>query len=217
LLRGRANDIVRLYVATTNPGKLGEMAALFAGTPFEPAAYDGYQAPVEGDTSYWDNAALKARALREQLRAAGRSDAVLADDSGLEVYALGGRPGVSTAGYGGPGLSWSERRQRLLGELAASEAPDRRARFVCVLYAIDRAGREFAVMGTVDGEIPAEERGAAGFSFDPVFLYPPAGRTFAELAEDEKNRVSHRAVAVAGLLAALARAGGVPDKRETAR
>jgi XTP/dITP diphosphohydrolase len=129
---------------------------------------------------------------------------VLADDSGLEVLALGGRPGVLTAYYGGPGLTWSDRRRALLGELAAcGDGVDRRARFVCALHFIDATGRELATTGTVDGEIAHEERGELGFSFDPIFYYPPAGRTFAELTAAEKNRVSHRAAAAAALLSTL--------------
>ncbi len=194
-------------MATTNAGKLREMRELFAGTPLEIETYAGYEDPLEGDTSYADNAALKARALHAQLRRAGRPGSVLADDSGLEVYALDRRPGVLTAFYGGPGLSWAQRRRALLAELAALPSPDRRARFVCALHFIDEEGREFAALGTVDGEIAPEERGELGFSFDPLFLYPPEGKTFAELSGAEKNAVSHRAVAAAALVAAVARAG----------
>jgi XTP/dITP diphosphohydrolase len=200
-----------VYVATKNAGKLRELKALFAGAhvdgaPFELATFDGYEDPVEGDTSYADNAALKARALRTQLRRAGVAGSVLADDSGIEVLALGGRPGVLTADYGGPGLTWSERRRALLDELAnVVDVADRQARFVCALHFIDAAGRELTATGTVDGEIAFEERGELGFSFDPVFSYPPAGLTFAELDAAEKNRVSHRAMAVTALLGALSR------------
>ena|SRR5947209_6959894 len=196
-----------VYVATKNAGKLRELEALFAGVGFALATFDGYADPVEGDTSYADNAALKARALHAQLRAAGMAGAVLADDSGLEVAALGGRPGVLTAYYGGAGLSWSERRRLLLGELAANGGMDRRARFVCALHFIAAGGRELTATGTVDGEIALEERGELGFSFDPVFFYPLAGRTFAELSAEEKNRVSHRARAAAALLASPADGG----------
>ncbi|HEY4440982.1 MAG TPA: RdgB/HAM1 family non-canonical purine NTP pyrophosphatase [Candidatus Elarobacter sp.] len=200
---------MRVYVATTNFGKLREMEQLFADAPFTLASYGDYEDPIEGDTSYADNAALKARALHAQLLRAGRPANVLADDSGLEVYALDRRPGVLTAYYGGAHLSWSERRKKLLAELAATPtgAVDRRARFVCALHFIDEKGREFAALGTVDGEIATEERGEAGFSFDPIFLYPPAGKTFAEMQGDEKNRVSHRAIAAAALIAAVSRAG----------
>jgi XTP/dITP diphosphohydrolase len=200
-----------VYVATTNAGKLREMEQLFAGSPFEVATFAGYEDPIEGDTSYADNAALKARALHAQLRRAGRPGNVLADDSGLEVYALDRRPGVLTAFYGGPNLPWSERRRALLAELDAAASPDRRARFVCALHFIDEQGREFATMGTVDGEIAREERGELGFSFDPVFRYPPCDMTFAELSNAEKNAVSHRAVAATALLSAVVRAGVAGD------
>jgi XTP/dITP diphosphohydrolase len=193
---------MRVYVATANAGKLREMEKLLAGTDIALATFPGYVSPEEGETSYADNAAIKARALYAQIVASGQTGAVLADDSGLEVYALGGRPGVMSAYYGGTDATWQQRREMLLAELAASPRNDRRARFVSTVHFIDAEGREFAAMGSVDGEIAAAERGDAGFSFDPIFLYTPAGRTFAELTEDEKNRVSHRAIAVAGLMAA---------------
>jgi XTP/dITP diphosphohydrolase len=197
---------VPLYVATSNMGKLREMYALFAGTPFALQLFSGYVSPPEGIERYSDNAALKARALHAQLRARGTPAAVLADDSGLEVSALGGRPGVATADYGGSGADWPARRGMLLAELAAAHTLDRRARFVCAMHLIDPAGREFASLGTVDGTIALEERGELGFSFDPVFCYPPAGMTFAELDEVQKNRVSHRAIAAAAIVAAAAAA-----------
>ena len=190
-----------VYVATKNAGKLRELESLFAAAPFELTTFEDYRDPLEGDVSYADNAALKAHALRAQLLRAGRSGHVLADDSGLEVYALDRRPGVLTAYYGGASLPWAERRRKLLEELRRAAPADRRARFVCALHFVDRAGRELATMGTAEGEIAAEERGDLGFSFDPVFLYPPLDLTFAELTAEQKNRVSHRAVASAGLLA----------------
>jgi XTP/dITP diphosphohydrolase len=198
---------VKVYVATRNAGKLREMETLFASAPFELATFADYADPVEGDVSYADNAALKAHALHAQLRQAGIAGNVLADDSGLEVYALDRRPGVLTAFYGGAELPWSERRRKLIAELAESGAADRRARFVCALHFVSAEEREFATLGTVDGEIAPEERGELGFSFDPVFFYPPAGRTFAEMTAREKNVVSHRAIAAAGLVAELDRAG----------
>jgi XTP/dITP diphosphohydrolase len=198
---------VKVYVATRNAGKLREMEALFASSGVILATHAGYEDPVEGDVSYADNAALKAHALHGQLRRAGIAGDVLADDSGLEVFALDRRPGVLTAFYGGAELPWSQRRARLIAELAESGSAHRRARFVCALHLVSAEGREFATLGTVDGEIAPEERGELGFSFDPVFLYPPADRTFAEMTAEEKNRVSHRAIAAAGLVAELQRAG----------
>lgn len=201
---------MRIAVATRNAGKLREMEALFAGSGFTLATYENYAEPVEGETSYCENAALKARTLHRQLQAAELPADVLADDSGLEVYALDGRPGVMTAYYGGIGLSWAERRRRLLAELEESGETDRSARFVCALHFIGDGGREFATLATVEGEIARADRGAAGFSFDPIFLYPPARLTFAEMADSEKNLVSHRAIAVAGLLATLRAADVTP-------
>jgi XTP/dITP diphosphohydrolase len=198
---------VRIYVATKNHGKLQEMEQLFAGAPFELATYERYDDPAEGDVSYADNAALKARSLHAQLERAGVPANVLADDSGLEVFALDRRPGVLTAYYGGIDLPWSERRRRLVEELDASGSEDRRARFVCVLHFIDERGREFATMATVDGEIAPADRGNGGMSFDPIFWYPPLGRTFGELTAEEKNRVSHRAIAAAALVTAVTLAG----------
>jgi len=197
---------VIVYLATRNAGKVREMEELLAGSGITPALEETYASPLEGDASYADNAALKARALWAQLRRDGRPGHVLADDSGLEVAALGGRPGVTTADYGGSGLGWAERRRLLLADVEASgarTAAERRARFVCALHFIGEGGRELATMASVDGVVPPEERGALGFSFDPVFLYEPAGLTFAEMPAGAKNAVSHRAVAVAGLLAML--------------
>jgi XTP/dITP diphosphohydrolase len=165
--------------------------------------YEAYRDPREGEDSYTDNAALKANALREQLLAEGIVADVLADDSGLEVDALDGRPGVITADYGGAGLTWAERRRVVLDELAAIGAADRSCRFVCYLHFIAADGTVTTAFGDVRGRIAPADRGAAGFSFDPIFAYGPDGRTFAELSADEKNAVSHRAVAVRTLLAHL--------------
>ena len=193
-----------VYVATSNAGKLHEMKALFVAAPFVLSTYPGYVSPVEGAVSYARNAALKAHTLHAQLREAGVPAYVLADDSGLEVDALDGRPGVLTADYGGVGATWNERRQCLLAELAHLPAGEaRRARFVCALHLIDDDARELSTHGAVEGEICIEERGERGFSFDPIFFYPPLGRTFAELPPNEKNRVSHRAVAASSLRAIL--------------
>lgn len=198
---------MKVYVATKNTGKLAEMQALFGGTGIELVTYDAYEDPPEGDVSYADNASLKAHALHAQLARAGMAANVLADDSGLEVFALDGRPGVLTAYYGGAELPWSERRAKLIAELDGTGSADRRARFVCALHFISESGREFATLATVEGTIADAERGELGFSFDPVFEYGSDARTFAELTADEKSVVSHRGIAVAGLVTVLRRAG----------
>ena len=189
----------RVYVATKNAGKLRELLEIFAGTGLELATFEGYADVAEGETSYRENAALKARALRAQLRATRLSGAVIGDDSGLEVFALGRRPGVLSARYGGADASWAERRRSLLEELARAPGRDRSARFVCALHLIDEDGREFAAQETIRGTLANGERGEAGFSYDPIFELPD-GRTFAEIESEEKNRISHRARAAAALV-----------------
>lgn len=203
--------MTRVYVATKNAGKMRELREIFAGSPFAVETYGDYADVVEGESSYAENAALKARALRAQLDAAGISAAVLGDDSGLEVRALGNRPGILSARYGGPNATWSERRLGLIGEVAASGSSDRSARFVCALHFIDVVGHETATLETIAGEIAPEERGEAGFSYDSIFLLPERGVTFAELSAEEKNRISHRARAAAALLAALAEPEPAPS------
>ncbi len=196
-----------MFLATKNTGKREEFRALFAGTPIVMRTFAAYRDPLEGESSYTDNAALKASALREQLRAAGIVADVLADDSGLEVAALGGRPGVVTADYGGANLTWAQRRELVLRELAATGANDRRARFVCYLCFIAAGDRIETAFGAVDGRIAVQDRGAAGFSFDPIFEYGADRTTFAEMDSARKNAVSHRARAVAALLEKLSPAG----------
>ncbi|MBV9103069.1 MAG: non-canonical purine NTP pyrophosphatase, partial [Candidatus Eremiobacteraeota bacterium] len=159
-----------------------------------------YLGPPEGEVSYRENALLKARALAAQLQDAGiRDAAVIGDDSGIEVQALGGVPGVLSARYGGPDLSWPDRRNLLLREARSASSGVLAARFVCAIAYVDSEGTEFAVQGSVEGQL-VDERGEGGFSYDPIFWYPPLQRTFAELSEKEKNAVSHRAMAVRSLI-----------------
>jgi XTP/dITP diphosphohydrolase len=191
---------VRVYLASKNAGKRDEFKALLAGTGIELLEFAGYRDVVEGESDYAENAALKARALREQLLSAGIEAAVLADDSGLEIDALDGRPGVVTAYYGGASLSWPQRRQYVLDELGLQLLPDRSAHFVCYLHFIDEDGVETAVDASVDGTIANHDRGERGFGFDPIFVYPAKQKSFSELSATEKNAVSHRRRAVSSLL-----------------
>jgi XTP/dITP diphosphohydrolase len=190
---------VEVYVATKNEGKLEELRAILGSHGWSPRVWPDYADVLEGDRSYAENAALKARALRRQLLDAGIDAPVIGDDSGLEVVALGGRPGVLSARYGGAGATWSLRRRTLLAELDATGSRERDARFVCALCFVD-AGLVLTVERDVWGAIAAEERGEAGFSYDPIFYYPPLGKTFAELEAAQKNAVSHRAQAVSALV-----------------
>jgi XTP/dITP diphosphohydrolase len=185
----------RLVVATLNPAKARELASLLGDIPFEVVGLStipGAALPPEGEDSYRSNALAKARA------AARRAGAVaLADDSGLEVDALDGRPGVRSARYGGAGFSDADRCAALLAELSGVSPGRRAARFRCVVALVSPDGREEIVEGVAEGRITEAPRGAGGFGYDPVFFYPPLGRTFAELDPALKNEVSHRGKALA--------------------
>jgi XTP/dITP diphosphohydrolase len=197
----------RIFAATRNAGKLRELRELFAVGGLVLEAYDGYGDVEETADSYEGNAVLKAVALRTRLRADRVVAGVVGDDSGLEVAALGGRPGVLSARYGGPGATWLQRRRLLLDELEATGSADRSARFVCALAYIGPgagpAEAPLVVERDFGGAIAEGERGAAGFSYDSLFVDLATGKTFAEIDEHTKNRISHRGRAVAALLAIL--------------
>jgi XTP/dITP diphosphohydrolase len=196
---------VKTYLASANPGKLAELQVIFAGSPFELTVLEGYAPPPEDADDYEGNASIKATALAAQLGHDRSNAAVLADDSGLEVAALGGRPGVWSARYAGERAGWPQRRAALLTELRGAD--DRAARFVCVMTLLLPEGRMLAGSGAVAGEIAGREIGSGGFGYDSIFFYPPLGRTFAQLSAQEKNAVSHRRRAADALLAAFRRHG----------
>jgi XTP/dITP diphosphohydrolase len=195
----------RLLVATLNPGKIRELARALVPAGIEIHGLESLDdtTPVEETGStFEENARLKAEgySLRTDLP-------VLADDSGIEVDALGGAPGVESARFGGPDLDDEGRSRLLLERLSGVREPGRRtARFRCVL-ALARAGRTLATFeGVVEGRIVDQPRGENGFGYDPVFFHPPSGRTTAELSPQEKQAISHRGQAIAALLEALRRA-----------
>jgi XTP/dITP diphosphohydrolase len=194
---------MKTYVASTNAGKQRELEAILARSELELVTYPDYRETAEDAPSYVGNAILKARALTEQLREVGVEAAVLADDSGIEVDALGGRPGLRSARYAGPESDWPQRRALLISELQGVPDLLRTARFICVMALIVPGRELLASLGVVEGYILQNERGSGGFGYDPLFLYPAAGLSFAELAPEEKNAVSHRRRAADGLLAAL--------------
>jgi len=192
-----ASSRARLVVATLNAAKGAELAQLLEdGVPFQVVTLGALRPdavpPAETGASYAENALLKARAA-----AALTGDLTLADDSGLEVDALGGGPGIHSARYGGPGLSDAERTRQLLAALEGVESGRRTARFRCVIALVEPGGRELLAEGVVEGIIAHAPRGTAGFGYDPVFIYPPLGRTFGELSDVEKAKVSHRGRAIA--------------------
>ncbi len=192
------------YLASKNEGKLAEIRTMLGDSPLELRTYPAYRDPEEGHESYVSNALLKARTLRSQLLDAGIADAaVLADDSGIELNALGGRPGVDSAIYAGANATWPERLATMMREVAAHANGSRGARFVCVMALIRPDGEELVVEGDVRGEIAHTLRGHNGFGYDPLFYYPPIGKTFGEIPEQEKNHLSHRGRAARALLVAL--------------
>jgi XTP/dITP diphosphohydrolase len=185
----------KILLATNNAHKVGEYRQLLAGIPYAliTPAEIGLDLDVaeDGDT-YADNAARKALAFA---RASGLL--ALADDSGLEVFALGGEPGVRSSRFAGPGASDADRIARLLERLGRVPGASRAARFVCVIAIARPTGDLDSVEGECRGEIAAAPRGSHGFGYDPVFLLPESGVTMAELPPEAKHRISHRGRAAA--------------------
>ena len=179
-----------VVLATLNPGKVRELRRLLGDLPIELLSLvdiPGATLPPETGATYVENALIKARTAH---RLTGL--AALGDDSGLEVDALGGAPGLHSARFGGPGLDDAGRVTLLLERLRAVPAGKRTARFRGVIALVDEVGREHTVEGVAEGEIALAPRGAGGFGYDPVFFYPPLGRTFGELSDADRERVSHR-------------------------
>jgi XTP/dITP diphosphohydrolase len=205
-----------LLLATTNRGKLAELRALLADVPVEIVSLatvlpDRPQA-VEDGATFRDNALIKARAA-----ASATMLVTLSEDAGLEVDALGGRPGVRSARFSQEGATDAENNAALLKALEEVEDGQRTARFRCVMVLLDPWSegeprgsgapgtvRELVVEGSCEGVIARAPRGGGGFGYDPLFVLDDFGSTMAELGDDEKNRVSHRARAVFALRPALA-------------
>jgi XTP/dITP diphosphohydrolase len=194
---------MKVVLATGNRGKAAEIQALLGGVPGlellpRPA---GVPEPVEDGETLVDNARIKARAL-----VAATGEAAVADDTGLEVDALGGAPGVHTARYAGPGATYDDNILKLLDELG--DGDDRRATWRTVAFVARPDGTETWAEGTCSGSITRARRGTAGFGYDPIFVPDEGdGRTYAELSVEEKNAVSHRGRAFRALASLLGGAG----------
>jgi XTP/dITP diphosphohydrolase len=183
----------RLVLATSNPGKVRELLRLLADVPYEvvmPSALGLALEVAEDGKTYAENATLKARAYA---KAAGCL--ALADDSGIEVDALGGRPGVHSARYGGDGLDDAGRNALLLREVAGVPAGKRGARYVAVVALSQPDGDTALTFGTWEGRIAETPKGTGGFGYDPLFVLDD-GRVAAELTPEEKDALSHRGKAV---------------------
>jgi XTP/dITP diphosphohydrolase len=187
---------MKLVLATKNKNKIDEIKALTRDIPVEILTLEDFPAlvlPPEEARSFIENALEKARfvARRTGLTA-------LADDSGLEVAELGGRPGVRSSRYAGEGATDKENNEKLLRELSGvgAETERRKARFVCVIALVEPSGHEVSFEGTCEGVIGTEPRGSYGFGYDPLFIVDEGGKTMAELPPAEKNKLSHRARAI---------------------
>ncbi len=177
-----------ILVATTNPGKLREIRALLDGAPVRLLTLQDFpplDEPEETGRTFEENAVIKARAY-----AAMTGAATVAEDSGLEIDALGGEPGIHSARY--PGATYPEKFANLYARLEGVPAPWT-ARFVCALAMVDATGAVlFETRATVEGEVAATPRGTCGFGYDPMFFYPPYGKTLGEVEGVEKLAVAHR-------------------------
>jgi XTP/dITP diphosphohydrolase len=200
---------LRLLVATSNDHKVEEISARLGALGGGAVTVRGSRglpdaaAPEETGASFLENARIKALACAERARLLPRDerpDWVVADDSGLEVDALGGAPGVLSARFAGPGATDSENNRKLLDALSGLPAGERGASFACVLVAVPiegpRSAAEVHVEGRTRGRILDAPRGRGGFGYDPLFLVPDLGKTYAELSPGEKNDTSHRGKAL---------------------
>lgn len=187
----------KLVIATRNKGKLSEIKRIFAGLDGLEliSLLDIKDAPdiIEDGETFEENAIIKAKKISNFTGLPS-----LSDDSGLEVDALNGRPGVHSARYGGAGISDSDRNQKLLDELRSIDRDSRTARFICVVAIALPDGRKFTSSGKCEGLIATNPCGENGFGYDPVFFLPDFNKTMAQLTGEEKNRISHRAQALEG-------------------
>jgi XTP/dITP diphosphohydrolase len=203
-----ARERTTLVIASGSRAKLVEFKELLHGLPFHIVGVSDVLAepPIVSETenTFQGNAVKKATIVAE-----ATVMLTLADDSGLEVDALGGRPGVRSARFAHERATDAENNAALLAALAEVEADQRQARFRCVLALVDPFARPgsppIVTSGTCDGVIATGPRGGGGFGYDPLFIVPAAGKTMAELSDAEKNAISHRAVAVRALRPILAK------------
>src|SRR5438105_8717647 len=192
----------QLLVATTNPGKLREIRSVMLDAPVKIVSLSDLppmKEPEETGATFAENARLKARYY-----AAHSELMTVAEDSGLVIDALGGEPGVRSARFLRPDATYLERFDEIFARL--DERPDqpRTARFVAALACVERGEVIYETTGTIEGEIANEPRGSGGFGYDPIFFYPPYGRTLAEVSEADKIAVAHRGIAFRRFAAWLA-------------
>ena len=197
---------MKVVLASKNAHKLVEIKQITDKFGFELVLQSELGVDIdveETGTTFEENSLLKARAVME---ATGLP--ALADDSGIAVDALNGEPGVYSARYGGdPAMSDWDRMMLLLKNTEQVPDGQRQAKFVCVISFITPEGKIIQARGEIHGELTRQPRGENGFGYDPIFYYPPFGKTLAEVSADEKNQVSHRAVALRGFYEKMKEAG----------
>ena len=188
---------MKLIFATGNENKMREIREILDGRGYEILSMKeaGIDIDVvEDGKTFSENALIKARAI---CKASG--ELVLADDSGLEIDALGGEPGIYSARYMGHETSYTEKNNNLIARLEGVPDEKRTARFVCAMAAVFPDGREEVVVGTMEGRIGYKIAGENGFGYDPIFYLPEYGKTSAEISPEEKNAISHRGKALRGI------------------
>lgn len=187
----------KIVISTGNAGKVREFKEILKGWTVSSMKEENVQVFVEetGKT-FEENAWIKARALAEKLREMKISAIAIADDSGIEIDAFGGGPGVYSARFLGEDTPYEIKNRIILERMANVEAQNRGARYVCVIAAVLPDGREISARATVEGRIGQKPEGSGGFGYDPIFYVPEYGRTMAQLTPEEKNRISHRGKAL---------------------
>jgi XTP/dITP diphosphohydrolase len=194
--------LTKLLIASNNNHKVTEFRRLFGHLPIDLLTPNDLNLNLDvdetGDT-FEANARLKAHAFAE---ASGLS--ALADDSGIEVDALDGRPGVLSARYGGEGLDDAGRVQRLLQEMASVPDGQRACRYRVVLVLVDHTGLEESTEGRCEGQVARQTSGANGFGYDPIFYVPAYGKSIADISSDQKDEISHRGIAARAMAEILA-------------
>lgn len=185
-------QVRKLLIATHNPGKVAELTLMLSGVPCDLLSLSDFPDTTEvaeTGTTFAENAAIKASGYALQSRQLS-----LADDSGIEVEALDGRPGIFSARYGGAGTGFAEKMEKLLTELSETGSQNRRARFVCAIAIANDSGEIlFTSEGICKGTITSKPRGSGGFGYDPLFIPDGFDKTFGELDEAIKQKISHRA------------------------
>ena len=190
----RIDRVRDLLIATTNPGKVREIRRILDGVPLTLkmlSEVSSVPAPEETGTSFSENARQKAIYY-----ASATGMVAMAEDSGFEVDALGREPGIYSARYLRENAGYSERFDDIYRRVRESGTSDRSARFVCALAVAERDNILFEATATVEGTLAPAPAGHNGFGYDPIFLYPPYGKTFGEVSDDEKTAVSHRGQAM---------------------